>query len=140
MFFSTLFWLTDWASIFQTFPCVVSFQLPPDLNNIFYIINHSVLLFLSFMYSFLTHLFDIFILFSAGHVPVSTTISVFVVLASSLNILFKAFYCILSISIFFISSFFRYPHASFPYIMLTRNKLQKVLITLWYPSRPIIWS
>ena len=59
------------------------------------------------------------ILCSADRTPVSINISLFDLLTGSLNILFKIFPCILSISFTWFPSFlsfFMYPHASIPYV------------------------
>ena len=70
-------------------------------------------LFLMLWYSII---FEHCILCSAGHILVSINCQVYHVLTGSLNILFRAFPCIMSIS--FISFFFMYPYDSIQVLVL----------------------
>ena len=60
---------------------------------------------------------------SASRIPDSLNIPVYDVLTVSLNIFFKAFACVLSVS--FIFSFYLYPYASIPYITVGIKQASK---------------
>ena len=120
----------SWLQIFQSpgFQLYVLLFCKNHCCNSFSLVSVIFLIFLSSLMFFILW-YNISgaycILFSAGQVPVSIKISLYVVLTVGLNILYKAFPCILSIS--FIFFFFMYPHASMLYISAGIKQASKAI-------------